>query len=226
MKRLLVVIGTVLAASLGTVSAGVVCVTSLGDLGANDAIDWGQLGGTGKSVPAPSAVVSTLGVNATISDGFLADLQRQDQGDGYYGTFAPGTRVLYSAAAGPLILSFSSPVKGVGFEIQQAASGSFLGSIQAYDASDHRIGMTYTESGYTDPWRVSPPPIFIGLLSSDYDIYKVVFGTTGTDNQNFAVGRVALVTAPVPEASSLVSGFLTLMGVAVFLVRRRVAKTA
>ena len=223
MKRLLVVIGTALAASLGTMSAGVVCVTSLGDLGANDAIDWGQLGGTGKWVPAPSAVVSTLGFNATISDGSSADLLRQDQGDGYYGTFALGTRVLYSAFSGPLILSFSTPVKGVGFEIQQTSWGNFVASITAYDASDHRIGTTYTESGYTDPWHIAPPPIFIGVRSSDYEISKIVFGTT---DQAFGIGPAALVTSPVPEPSTLVAGFLTLLGVAGFVARRRPAKTA
>jgi hypothetical protein len=52
---------------LAPANAAIVLVTSSAALGANDSIDWSQFGPAFTNLTSPQAVVSTGGLNATVS---------------------------------------------------------------------------------------------------------------------------------------------------------------
>jgi hypothetical protein len=238
------------AAGAGTIE------TSRSSLGANDLIDWNQVPvgiNTG-----PLTVTSNLGMTATVTDTLSTpplppdSLGKATQVNiatytypfptpptDWVGNFATGDNVLYTNSAtdnsfsNPSVMEirFTSPVKGVGAQIEISSGGQFFyGVLTVYDASNNLLG-TYTSLvGNTFNAQNNPPEIFLGVLDATADISKIdysVFALLGSDhtltdpianrrNDPFAINQLSILTgAPVPippTALLLGSGLLGLAG--------------
>ena len=183
--------------------AGVITdVTSSADLGANDSINWGQLGPEYTDVKPPAGVTSALGLHATVLSGLpppgatctLASTpgtcSHQDQGSLWLGNFPSGMPLLYTENNGPdITIHFASPVFGAGALIQAASPG---GKFTAQVTESN--GGTYSEQ--SDDIGTT---IYIGLLSSVADIVQISFELNAApddDTNNFAIGTLELVDPP------------------------------
>ena len=192
-----------------------ILVTTPGALGANDSVDWAQLGGDLSSIPnsfsanSANAVVisglfgSSTGVTSVVCPA-APSCSWTPSGSG----FNAGDTLIwandFSAGTGPLSLSFSS-VLGAGLWLQPDEVGQFTGQIEAFNGVNSLGAFTVTSNAGGDP-------IFLGLLDSVPDITKVVFSLTAcgggscSDPNDFAVNSLLLTetSSGVPEPSSLV----------------------
>jgi hypothetical protein len=202
-----------LLAALSLAAQGaVVPVSTQSGLGANDSIDWGQLGASPYTpVPSGSPVVSQLGYNATVSNGTGVPLQRQNDGDPWGGNFAYGEHLLYNGGmygGGAIIITFASGVYGAGAHIEGDTYGPFTGTVSAYDANGDVLG-TYTFNGVSTS-AGDNSAVFAGFLDSSPDIRSISFTANvtifGNLPSDFALGT--LYTTAVPEPSTLVGGLL------------------
>lgn len=162
-------------------------VTIRTDLGANDSLDWGQLGAPGylSLIPNPFSAQSSGGLRIAGSlptgQGPLDVLVQCPPTGGnpscsVFGNFTPGDNVLFSnfGSLGPLALVFRAPVAGAGMQIEDDAASPFTATIQAFNGST-LLG-TVTELG-TDSTRADGSAIFIGVLSSSTNITSIVVST-------------------------------------------------
>jgi hypothetical protein len=217
---------TVLIGLIQSSGATVIGITSRGALGANDSIDWGQLGpaGTiGTIVSNPTTVTSANALSIGVSMP-AGSFQRFDQGGNWNGNFAPGDKLLYTKInPGPLTLSFLTGISGGGAQIQESVFGAFTAEISAFDVNDVLLG-TFSENGVSDS-NGNNSAIFIGLLSSAADIYKLAFDITAFNvRDDFAINLVSLATTPstaVPEPGTWSVMLLGLAGIGFAAYRRR-----
>jgi hypothetical protein len=210
----------------GSAHASVILVTSPAALGANDSIDWGQLGPSFTSLTSPQSVVSGGGLNATVSSSGGV-FERRDQGNGWNGNFAFGTPLLWTTTTGgpDITVTFATPVSGAGAQIQADFFGDFTAQIILNGGA---LG-TFTENG-TSNGNNDNSAIFIGALSSIADITTIEFSLTSAVNNpnDFAIGTLALNTTggAVPEPSSLVLLGTVLAALAWSLRNRKWARSA
>src|SRR5713101_3209699 len=128
-------------------------VTTRAGLGANDSIDWGQLGPESTTAANPSPVTSTGGISTVVSKALPALFARQNEGSLWTGNFAPGDRLLWtnnftSTSNNPLTLRFgASGVFGGGAQIQADFAGDFVARVTALDAAGNLLA-TFTEAGH------------------------------------------------------------------------------
>jgi hypothetical protein len=226
----LAMVAALVAAAPGSASASVTLVTSRAALGANDLIDWGQLGPSFTQITNPVTVTSTGG-NTAITAQVSGNGERRDQGFGWAGNFAPGDRLYWtqygfnSNDQGPVTLTFNKFMSGAGAQVQENFFGGFTAFISAHDSSHNLLG-TFTENGLSTP-NGDNSAIFIGVSSSSANIASVTFGLTSAQVGNtadFAINQVSLVSSnavPVPEPSSLAIAGIGAIFFTFFAWRRR-----
>ncbi len=188
-------------------------VTSPAALGANDVIDWGQLGPSSiiTVVPSPASIISSLGLDATASTTDPTGLLRLDDGTDWQGNFLPGDRLLTSFTTNyfPLTVIFATPVFGAGANIQLDPHEPFTAFIEAFNGGTS-LGIV-TEDGVSNG-NQDGSAIFIGFLDPNAEITSVVFGLTTPTDSDFAINALRINTNGVPEPSSfyLLAGALLL----------------
>jgi hypothetical protein len=193
----------------GPAQAGTVLVTRASDLGANDEVDWGQLGADGTVVnpyffeAGSDAGLVVFGSSLQAAPPSLTVLT---QGVSFSGTFAADERLLSTGdGSGPLTFGFLTPVSAAGAQIQRNLYGSFIAQISAFDAEGNPLQSQtydYQEAGYS--FSTGDPPIFLGISSSSADIAKIeiqVLPSTGIASTSFVIDSLLLdnPAAPVPE---------------------------
>jgi hypothetical protein len=211
--------------ALSVAQAGVILVSESG-LGANGSIDFTGVADFTTFASGNFAVTGIPGLTVGITDAG-SSFEWRSQGSGWAGNFAPGEPLLWTRDAnGPITLAFSSPIWGLGMQIQSDSYGAFSAIIEAFDSLGNPLGsVTRTDGNSTDASDDSA--IFMGLLSDSGNVSRVrisVPTATGAPN-DFAISgpQIQSTGAEVPEPASVLlfgSGSLALMA---FARRRRSA---
>lgn len=206
---LVAVCGLVLLSASVAWADGASLVTNPAALGADDSVNWAQLGPDGTVVPGGSTAVSGLGNTVTIqydgfgggSSGLTAVQCPAAPSCSWTGGFNPGDTLLWTfdqsngSGSGALLAFFGTPVTGAGLELQSDAPGSFLAEVQ----------VLYTDGSVSSLLSVASDtngdPVFIGMLDTSKDIAAIGFDMvdSGSDH-DFAVDSLAINT---PEPASL-----------------------
>ncbi len=204
--------------------AGVITsVNTRAGLGANDLVQWGTAADDAATFPAsPYTRTSTGGVDVTanLTGGFAIYVQN---GAAFTGNFAPGEILLDSFFAdGPISISFATPVRGVGFNIQHLVTDVFTGQIDFYGAGNTLFG-TVSRNGVSSTAN-DGSAIFLGGTSSLRDIVRIDVGVnTVLGSAGLTINQMSLLTTnpptgAVPEPSTIA---LVAVGLAGCLWTRR-----
>jgi hypothetical protein len=193
--------------------------------GANDTIQWGQLGVNNTPVTTPVGVVSNNGVTGTVNDSDGSAL-RLDQGTGWSGNFAPGDTLLFNNYSGLINILFDNPVAAAGAQFQSNEFGSFLARIWYDDGTFADLGFDVAGNSNSNG---DDSAVFIGVISDSANIAGITYGLHITQdgppnsNSGFAIGNVQLIDG-VPEPATWAMMLLGFGGIG--LVMRRRAKPA
>jgi hypothetical protein len=186
----------------------IVQVNSQAALDPTDSVDWGVLGAEGSYPSDPFSVTSipdgisiTGSTVASLGQSFFRFDQTSNPGpDGWYGDFNPGDHLLYTSGTS-ITLQFTTPVSGVGAEIQSNIIGSFTGTLvaTAYSPAGGSLG-SYDVSGISSygPFGTAP---FLGIQDlSGKNISSVVFSSTNAGS-GFAIDTLQLSDAGLDAAA-------------------------
>jgi len=210
--------------ALGAHAGVITSVTTRAGLGANDLLQWGTVDDDAATFPAsPYTRASTggLDVTADLTTGFAIFVQN---GAAFTGNFAPGDILLDSYFAdGPISITFATPVRGVGFNIQHLVTGAFTGQLDFYGTGNTLFG-SVSRNGVSN-MESDGSAIFLGGRSSLRDITRIdvgvnsVGGSTGLSINQMSLLTTNPPTGAVPEPSTLVLVSAGLAGC--FWIRRR-----
>lgn len=207
------------AAQAGTIQS----VATRGALAATETVEWGTAADDGTTFASPYVRLSSPGgVAATAS--FAAGLTVFVQGGAIYSANFSNGEVLLSSFLddGPISIGFSTPVRGVGFNIAHLVEGSFTGSLAFYGAGDQLFG-SVSVNGSTN-LSGDGSASFLGGMSSLVDIVRVdVSVDSQGGSQALSINQMGLNLAPVPEPASLL---LMALGGTALLLRGRAAGAA
>jgi hypothetical protein len=196
--------------------------TSRASFGGNDFIDWAQLGSvTIISLGTLLNVTSTNGLDATATAGGQSMGLCTNVPSSCDANFAVGDSVLYSGGGpSPVTIAFSSPVFGVGAQIEQNIETPYTGIITAYGSSNNVLGSFSLGGAENLSTLGDNSAIFVGLLDlSGANIDYVTFADSGDPSGGFLMNGVSLQTSAVPEPSSLV--LLAAGAISLWIFRRR-----
>lgn len=232
---LAILVAAILMAALPLANAsGVTCRRGDGCLNAWDSYDWSaNYGPPYSSIPNDSIAYSNSGVPAQVHFAGGWDGERRDEGSdwvgGWWGNFAPGDALLWTASAGPLTFTFQFPIAGVGANIQLDSFSTFTALIQAFDLHGNLID-SFSEIGESNH-NDDGSAIFIGLFDRQSRIKSVEFSITSCPGNcdDFAINQMDILTGgcfgpycgpPVPEPASLLLVATAWFGLAGFLRKR------
>jgi len=184
-----------------------VLVTSQAGQGANDSVQWSQLGADATTLGATSTATSVRGTSVTLSltgTSSLVSVVCPASPCSWAGTGLTATDSLIwtsdtgNGGNGPLTLTFSRGISGVGALIQADGPGPFTAQIQVFNgATSLGLPLTVTSNANGDA-------AYIGVLDqSGANITSVVFSLTTCTGicTDFAIDTVNLVTAPATQVT-------------------------
>src|SRR6202047_2670991 len=178
-------------------------VTSQAGQGSNDSLQWSQLGADGTTLGTTASATSVRGTTVTLSltgPSSLVSVVCPASPCSWSGTGLTATDSLIwtsdagNGGNGPLTLSFSRGISGVGALIQADAPGPFTAQIQVMNGATSLGSFTVASNANGDA-------TYIGVLDqSGANITSVVFSLTPCAGicitTDFAIDTVNLVTAP------------------------------
>lgn len=176
LRNLAILIFTTTFAAADTV----VLVSTQPGQGANDSVHWSQLGTDGTLLGSSFGVVSanTIGANGNLAGpNSVISVVCPLTLCSWTGGFAAGDSLVWTSDAanggnGPLSLSFSQNVFGVGALIQADGPGQFVAQVQAFNGASS-LGI------FTLPSDSNGDPLYIGVLDETAaNITSVTFSIT------------------------------------------------
>jgi hypothetical protein len=180
-------------------------------LQADGSILWSTLGPTYFTTIASGTVlpVSGLpGLNVTLTNAAKLPLQYLTECPGFdcdwVGNFNPGADVLWDSGTyvkgnwvgnGPLTVAFSSPQRGLGFQVMADENGPFTATMCAYDSSNTQLGCA-SFKGLGSEFNQAIP---IGLYDDTQEISKVTVDAGGAlYPHDFGIGDLFVTSAARP----------------------------
>jgi hypothetical protein len=210
--------------------AAIVQAFTRADITPTETVPWTVLGGDLAVVPNPSSFATVSGGLTTWSQA-AGPAERRTEGSTWFGNFAIGDAVLYTGnstlgppSTGPMELDFSTPVSGVAFQIQDFNYGPFTSQIEVFAADDTTLLALFTNAG-TSSGAEDNSAIVLGAYDNTGagTIGRIRFtdtvGVAGPDN--FGINQLSLAAAAVPEPSTLALTGLGMLGLGVWLKRRK-----
>lgn len=209
--------------STSLAEAGVVQITSASQLGAYDTVDWATFG----SVPGGVSTYAQEPSGSEIVDINTASGELALAPGSAVGGFLP-TDTLLSQLPGnlsdPILVGFSTPVSGVGAQIESLLSGPFTGQMDVFDTGGTLLGEITVDATTTTVDDGSAP--FIGAISTASDISYVIFSVNNGNPLFPKAGDVAIngLDFAVPEPFTLSLFGAGILGAGA-IRRRKKAKT-
>lgn len=189
-------------------------ITSSSALGGNDSLAWSQVGADGTVLAASFTGTSMMANSVTVSMGApngIISVACSANPCSWTGTgFTAGHSLLWTSDAGnggsgPVTLTFTNKVSGVGALIQADLPGAFTGEIQVYNG-------TTLLGDYTAASNDAGDPIYLGALDqSGPNISKVVFNLSACASlcTDFGLDSININTLVSGGTVSLSPGSLT-----------------
>jgi hypothetical protein len=220
--------------SFSSVAQALTLVTERSALPSSDRLDWSSLGKVfDPFAPNPSAFLpnsfsavsqDNLSLNVSIPPSPLPGVtppfvfRTSFPPNGIPTNYADGDFVLLGGLqpgafpapgnAGPISISFDTPVAGAGTQIAVDDTPSFTAFVEAFDTNNQSLGR-FSAPG-TSSTALDNSALFLGVRSETPNISRVVYSTS-VANRAIAVNALSLSTASasvsVPEPS-FVLGFL------------------
>lgn len=189
--------------SLTVTSGAVVCRSSVWQKGPggiytspsqfsyDDYADWSGFGAVGTTIASGSSVSSNLGKTVTITSSTSTYSMRQ--GTNWNGNFTPGDWLVYSWGNTVITLSVSTPVKGLGLQMQSGTLGDYCGVMTLKDSSNNPIATDLSFGISTTKGDGSAA--FVGYQSGTANISKLTMELTDTSKLGkFAFNRLLIKT--------------------------------
>ena len=162
----------------------------------------------------PSPYVASAGGNTlTYTNLGGGPFIRLDQGSGWGGDYAPGTKLLYNQGFGPTDIKFLNGVSEVGLGAQSAFVAAHTFTATAYDGATALITFTVPGDGFIS---------FIGVQATGSDVITEL--KIASDDNDFSFGPTTFGPA-VPEPSTLTLLVLGAVGLCGYRWRRRNQRT-
>ena len=187
--------------SLTVVSGAVVCrssvwqkgpgglYTSPSEFSYDDYADWSGFGAVGTIIANGSTIASNLGKTVTITSSTSTYSMRQSVNWG--GCFTPGDWLVYSWGNNVVTLSVSTPVKGLGIQMQSGTVGPYAGVVTLKDSSNNPIATDLAYGQSTT--KADGSAAFLGYQSGTANISKIVMELTDTSKLGkFAFNRLLI----------------------------------
>ena len=203
--------------------ASTVGIISASSLGTTDSFDWTQLGLNSGTITGSQNVVSSGGIQGTISSAGNS-FQVLQESTSWQGNFTPNMVVLWDNGVGPdITFTIANPAKGFGAEIDPDFNGNFTAQITAYGSGGNALG-SFTENGVANA-NDDGSAIFIGIADANADIAKVQFVLTdaASSPNDFAIGTLdvsGVSETPLPASLPM---FLSALAVFGFYSRKKKA---
>ena len=117
--------------------AGISLIDTRVALGADDYIDWGQLGSPRQyTITSPQNVYDALGNLDAVSDS--GSLARLDEGTGWHGMFLVGQHLLWNNDNhNPIVVAFLHPVFGFAVQAMNDAPGPFRATVSLFNGANN-----------------------------------------------------------------------------------------
>ncbi|WP_073593150.1 hypothetical protein [[Phormidium ambiguum] IAM M-71] len=166
-------------------------VTNCSALRATDRVDWGKCGKEFDFISSPLSVHSSNGIQLKVSS--RGTFLRLDAGSGLKGKFKSGDKLLFLEFADSAItIDFSTPVFGIGTQIQRAFFGAFTGIIEAFDTTGKSLGRFKVRGNDNHADDDIAP--FIGVISPVPNISRITLYVPENGGYGFTINELNLVT--------------------------------
>ena len=200
-------------------------VNNLGSLQADGSIAWSNRAALNAFIASGTVepVSGISGLSVTLSNSANQPLEYGTQcpadNCSWAGNFAPGANLLWDGGTyqgnnwvgnGPMTLAFSSPQRGVGFQVMPDEYGTFTATVCAFDGSNTQLGCASFNASTDDPQAA-----FMGIYDDTQEISKVTVDAGGAlYPHDFAIGDLYVVNgekqlASVPASVTVPAGQTT-----------------
>jgi hypothetical protein len=216
--KILGLVAVLVLGSPAAADAGIIQINNASQLGSFASVNWGIFG----PVPSTVSTFAQASVGSEIVHINTAAGQLNVEAGSAVGGFLT-TDTLLSQLPGnlsdPVLVGFSTPVRGLGTQIESLLPGAFTGYMDIFDSSNTLLG-EISVSGITTSANDGSAP-FIGALSTSADIDHVIFSVNNGNPQFPKAGDVAInsLDFAVPEPVTLSLFGVGLLGA--FAARRR-----
>ncbi|WP_341529297.1 hypothetical protein WKK05_08305 [Nostoc sp. UHCC 0302] len=169
------------------------------ELASNDFVDWRAVGPIFSAVTNPFFVMSSNGIGVTVSksSGEFSITEQTSASDGpFSANFAPGDALISTTGetSGAVTITFSSPIIGVGTQVEAFGNGVFYAVIEALDSFGKSLGSFRVKglAKYGGTGDNTAP--FVGVINHSANIASIRITALRRGRVGFAFNRLDIVS--------------------------------